>query len=136
MVTGGTAGCTLASRLSEDPNISVLVLERGPVNDTWLSLNPLIASDPTIPNFGATRWECEPMKYCDDRRSGVIRGEVLGGTSRINSLIYTRGTKADNDAWTALGHPDWGYNKVLPYFVKSETSLDYGNSTYHGNTGR
>ncbi|KAF7874309.1 hypothetical protein EAF04_002981 [Stromatinia cepivora] len=135
VVGGGTAGCVLASRLSEDPNVSVLVLERGPANDTWLSRNPLITSDPTISTFGATRWKCEPMKYCDDRRSGVIRGEVLGGTSRINSMIYTRGTKADYDAWAALGHPDWSYDKLLPYFVKSETSLDYKNSVYHGDTG-
>ncbi|EDN91581.1 hypothetical protein SS1G_00984 [Sclerotinia sclerotiorum 1980 UF-70] len=65
-----------------------LVLESRPANDTWLSRNPLISSDPTISAFGATRWKCEPMKYCDDRRSGVIRGEVLGGTSRINIMGF------------------------------------------------
>ncbi|KAI9643938.1 hypothetical protein NHQ30_007289 [Ciborinia camelliae] len=135
VVGGGTAGCTLASRLSEDPNISVLVLECGPANDTWLSRNPLISSNPTIPIFGSTRWKCEPMKYCDNRQSGVIRGDVLGGTSRINSMIYTRGAAADYDAWATLGHPEWSYDKVLPYFVKSETSLDYKNSPHHGNSG-
>ncbi|TGO48770.1 hypothetical protein BCON_0230g00130 [Botryotinia convoluta] len=135
VVSGGTAGCTLASRLSENPKISVLVLECGPANDTWLSRNPLISSDPTRPTFGATRWKSEPMKYCDNRRSGVFRGEVLGGTSRINSMIYTRGTAADYDAWASLGHSEWSYEKLLPYFVKSETSLDYQDSTYHGNTG-
>lgn len=135
MISGGTAGCTLASRLSENPEISVLVLECGPANDTWLSRNPLISSDPTRPTFGATRWKSEPMKYCDGRRSGVIRGEALGGTSRINSMIYTRGTPADYDAWASLGHSEWSYEKLLPYFVKSETSLDYQDSTHHGNTG-
>ncbi|KAF7883510.1 uncharacterized protein EAF02_005430 [Botrytis sinoallii] len=135
IVGGGTAGCTLASRLSENPEISVLVLECGSANDTWLSRNPLISSDPTRPTFGTTRWKSEPMKYCDDRRSGVIRGEVLGGTSRINSMIYTRGTPADYDAWASLGYSEWNYEKLLPYFVKSETSLDYQDSTYHGNTG-
>ncbi|TGO30866.1 hypothetical protein BPAE_0003g01520 [Botrytis paeoniae] len=135
IVGGGTAGCTLASRLSEDPDISVLVLECGPANDTWLSRNPLISSDPTRPTFGATRWKSEPMKYCDDRQSGVIRGEVLGGTSRINSMIYTRGTAADYDAWASLGHSEWSYEKLLPYFVKSETFLDYQDTTYHGNAG-
>ncbi|TGO17295.1 hypothetical protein BTUL_0019g00850 [Botrytis tulipae] len=135
VVSGGTAGCTLASRLSENPEISVLVLECGPANDTWLSRNPLISSDPTRPTFGATRWKSEPMKYCDDRRSGVIRREALGGTSRINSMIYTRGTPADYDAWASLGHSEWSYEKLLPYFVKSETSLDYQDSTYHGTTG-
>ncbi|CCD44249.1 hypothetical protein BofuT4_P058290.1 [Botrytis cinerea T4] len=118
-----------------DPNISVLVLECGPANDTWLSRNPLISSDPTHPTFGATRWKSEPMRYCDNRPSGVIRGEVLGGTSRINSMIYTRSTAADYDAWASLGYSEWSYKKLLPYFVKSETSLDYQNSTYHGNTG-
>ncbi|KAM0176813.1 hypothetical protein ACHAPF_004670 [Botrytis cinerea] len=118
-----------------NPNISVLVLECGPANDTWLSRNPLISSDPTHPTFGATRWKSEPMRYCDNRPSGVIRGEVLGGTSRINSMIYTRSTAADYDAWASLGYSEWSYKKLLPYFVKSETSLDYQNSTYHGNTG-
>ncbi|TEY62500.1 hypothetical protein BOTCAL_0161g00170 [Botryotinia calthae] len=111
VVSGGTAGCTLASRLSEDPDISALVLECGPANDTWLSRNPLISSDPTRPTFGATRWKSEPMIYCDNRQSGVIRGEVLGGTSRINSMIYTRGTTADYDTWASLGHSEWSYEK-------------------------
>ncbi|ESZ89903.1 hypothetical protein SBOR_9715 [Sclerotinia borealis F-4128] len=134
VIGGGTAGCALASRLSENADISVLVLEYGPANDTWLSRNPVISSDPTVPTFGSTRWQCETMEHCDNRRSGVIRGEVLGGTSRINSMIYTRGCAADYDAWAALGHHEWSYDKVLPYFVKSETSLDYGKSSYHGNS--
>jgi choline dehydrogenase len=112
------------------------VLERGPANDTWLSRNPVISSDLTIPTFDSTRWQCEAMQHCDDRRSGVIRGEVLGGTSRINSMIYTRGCAADYDAWAALGHHEWSYDKSLPYFVKSETSLDYGKSYCHGNSGK
>ncbi|PQE05352.1 choline dehydrogenase protein [Rutstroemia sp. NJR-2017a BVV2] len=117
VIGGGIAGCALASRLSENADVSVLVLEY-------------------VPMFGSTRWQCETMEHCDNRRSGVIRGEVLGGTSRINSMIYTRGCAADYDAWVALGYHDWSYDKLLPYFVKSETSLDYGDSSHHRNSGK
>ena len=75
------------------------------------------------------------MKDCDDRRKLIVLGEVLGGTSRINGMIYTRGSAADYDAWSSMGHPDWGYKKVLPYFMKAETTLHRPQSDYRGHSG-
>lgn len=132
---GGTAGCVLASRLSEDSNTSVLLLERGPVNDTWMSRIPLVSSNILRADGGATSWYSEPLKYCDNRQSLAFRAEVLGGGSRINSMVYTRSTAADYDLWARLGHPDWSYEKLLPYFDKSETALGQKKSSYRGQSG-
>jgi choline dehydrogenase len=84
---------------------------------------------------GALSWNCEPMKYCDDRRSLAFCGEVLGGGSRINSMVYTRGRKADYDAWAEMGHSEWSYEKVLPFFVQGETSLNQPKSGYRSDSG-
>jgi choline dehydrogenase-like flavoprotein len=132
---GGTAGCVLASRLSEDPNVSILVLERGVANNTWMSRIPLVSADILRPDYGSVNWFCEPMKNCDSRETWVVRGEVLGGNSRINSMVYTRGGAAEYDAWSAMGHSEWSYDKVLPYFVKAETSLSTPESKYRGRAG-
>jgi choline dehydrogenase-like flavoprotein len=75
------------------------------------------------------------MKHCDDRRSLLFCGEVLGGGSRVNSMVYSRGSPADFNAWAAMGHPEWSYEKVLPYFVKGETSLNQPKSSYRGDSG-
>ncbi|EPE32304.1 FAD/NAD(P)-binding protein [Glarea lozoyensis ATCC 20868] len=120
VVGGGTAGCVLASRLSEDPKVSVLLIERGPLNDSWMSRIPLLSTDIFNPSTGAVSWDCEPLKYCDDRVTQLYCGEVMGGTSRINGMVYTRGNPAEYEAWAALGYPNWSYEKVLPYFIKSE----------------
>lgn len=125
----------MASRLSENPDISVLLLERGSVSDTWISRIPIISSNIFRPDGGATSWNCEPMIHCDDRKSEFYCGEVMGGGSRINAMVYTRGCRADYDAWAALGHSDWSYGKVLPYFVKGEKTLDRPNSKYRGDSG-
>jgi len=76
------------------------------------------------------------MKYCDDRKSLFFRGEVLGGASRINSTVYSRGAKADYNAWAALGLPKWSYEKVLPFFVKGERNLNQPKSYFRGTTGK
>lgn len=135
VIGGGTAGCVLASRLSEDPNTSVLLLERGMANDTWMSRVPLVSSNILDPATGATSWYSEPMKHCDGRRDLLFCGEVLGGTSRINGMVYTRGSVADYNAWSSMGHPEWDYEKVLPYFVKAETTLNRPKSKYRGDSG-
>ena len=88
---GGTAGCTLASRLTEDPSVSVLLIERGPVADTWGSRVPLISADPYGKETLANRWWSLPLEGADDRYVEVVRGEGLGGSSRINAMLYTRG---------------------------------------------
>ncbi|CAG8955202.1 hypothetical protein HYFRA_00007218 [Hymenoscyphus fraxineus] len=135
VVGGGTAGCVLASRLSENPEISVLVLERGPINDNWLSQIPIVSSNILRADGGASSWLCEPMKFCNNRQSLFFCGELMGGGSRINSMVYSRGSRADFEAWAALGHPEWSYEKVLPYFVKGEKALDQPKSDYRGHSG-
>ena len=81
----------LASRLSEDPTITVLLLEQGPVADTWASRVPLISGNPYRSGTLARTWWSLPMPDADNRCLEVMRGEALGGTSRINCMYYTRG---------------------------------------------
>ncbi|KAF4620148.1 hypothetical protein G7Y89_g14673 [Cudoniella acicularis] len=135
VVGGGTAGCVLASRLSENSNTSVLLLERGPVNDTWISRVPIISSNILNPNTGASSWLCEPMKHCNGRQSLLFCGEVMGGGSRVNGMVYHHGTAADFDSWAEMGHPEWSYEKVLPFFVKSERTIGQPKSDYRGDSG-
>lgn len=96
----------MASRLSEDPNRSVLVLERGLANSTWMSRIPLVGSNILNPDMGAVSWYSEAMKHCGDRPDLVCCGEALGGTSPINGMIYTRGSVADYDSWASTGYPE------------------------------
>jgi choline dehydrogenase len=132
---GGIAGCILAPRFSEDPTISVLVLERGFVNDRLMSRISLITSNIFDKSYGVVTTTSEPMTHCDGRQSPVVSCEALGGASRINAMLYTRGTVADYDAWRDLGHPEWGYEKILRYFVKGENTLTRPGSSYRGKSG-
>jgi choline dehydrogenase len=120
---GGTAGYVLASWLSEDPGVTVLLIERERVNDTWISRVPSLSSNIFDPSTGAVSWDCEPLKNCDNRTPKLYCGEVMGGTSRINGMVYTRGSSAEYDSWAALGFSNWSYEKVLPYFITSENHI-------------
>ncbi|TFY74655.1 hypothetical protein EWM64_g9357 [Hericium alpestre] len=135
IVGGGSAGCCLASRLSEDPSVTVLLLERGNVTDTWASKVPLISSDLFRSGTPAARWTTQPMPEVDGRTLEVVRGEALGGTSRVNGLVYTRGAPGDYNLWKELGHEGWGYDDLLPYFVKSEKTLSQPPSSFRGSEG-
>lgn len=101
-----------------------------------MSRIPLVSANILESTYGAVNWDCEPMEHLDNRQAWVVRGEVLGGSSRVNSMIYSRGGPAEYDAWAAMGHPDWGYEKVLPYFVKAENSLSTPASRFRGKTGK
>ncbi|TBU55973.1 hypothetical protein BD310DRAFT_979202 [Dichomitus squalens] len=126
IVGGGTSGAVLASRLSEDPAVSVLVLEKGQVVDTWITRIPLLFANPTSKNFVSVRWMSAPQTHADNRTLPMVRGEVLGGGgSRINGALYTRGTPYDYNRWEELGNVGWGYNDLEPYFVKSENTLTH-----------
>ncbi|KAI0633939.1 alcohol oxidase [Trametes polyzona] len=135
IVGGGTAGCVLASRLSEDPSVSVLVIEQGPVADTWASRVPLISGNPYRSGTVAATWWARPMPQVDGRSLQVMRGEALGGTSRINALLYTRGPPGDYNRWKELGCHGWGYSDLEPYFVKSEDTLSHPASQFRGKNG-
>ena len=134
IVGAGSAGAVLAGRLSEDPNTNVLLLEAGPPNQSlWLHL-PIGYSKTMWSNKYNWRFETEPDANMDDRRLYWPRGKTLGGSSSINGLIYIRGQREDYDHWAALGNQGWGYDDVLPYFIRSEGNVR-GASPYHGGDG-
>lgn len=134
VVGAGSAGCVLASRLSQDPAIKVLLLEAGPADRSlWLHL-PI--------GYGKTMWSTkynwcfytDPDPNMNGRRIYWPRGKTLGGSSAINGLIYIRGQREDYDFWAEQGNAGWSYKDILPYFIKSETN-QRGASEFHGNTG-
>ena len=134
IVGAGSCGCTLAGRLTEDPNVRVLLLEAGPADRSfWIHL-PI--------GYGKTMWspvynwkfETAPDPGMNNRKLYWPRGKTLGGSSSINGLIYIRGQKEDYDAWAAQGNEGWSFDEVLPYFIRSEGN-QRGASRYHGGEG-
>ena len=134
IVGAGSSGCVLAARLSEDPQRKVLVLEAGPP-DRFLWIHIPIG-------YGKTMWdkrvnwcfETDPDPGMDGRRIYWPRGKTLGGSSSINGLIYIRGQREDYDNWAALGNRGWGFDDVLPLFIRSETN-QRGVGPFHGERG-
>jgi choline dehydrogenase len=133
IVGAGSAGCALASRLSEDPDVTVLLLEAGPAD------RPLYVHIPaaTVKLFKTARdwnYATEPQAQAADRRLYWPRGRMLGGSSSMNHSMYLRGHRADYDGWAARGNPGWGYDDVLPCFKRGERN-PRGPSDFHGGAG-
>jgi choline dehydrogenase len=130
IVGAGSAGCVLAARLSEDPDVKVLLLESGPP-DTKENIHVPLG----YLQLGATDvdWDYHsaPEQHCGGRRITLPRGRVLGGSSSINAMVYIRGNHRDYDEW---GVPGWAWADLLPYFVKSEDN-ERGASDLHGTGG-
>ncbi len=135
VVGGGSAGCVLAARLSEDPAVNVLLLEAGDDERQFRRIRMPLAwrdafRDPRL-SWG---FETEPEPFADGRRVPAPRGKVLGGSNSVNGLMYMRGCPADYDDWAKHGLPGWDYAGVLPYFRRSESNWR-GASRFHGGTG-
>ncbi|KDN27141.1 glucose-methanol-choline oxidoreductase [Vibrio fortis] len=134
IVGGGSAGCVLASRLSEDPNVEVCLLEAGGKDNSPLIHTPIgvAAIMPTkIHNWG---FETVPQPGLNGRKGYQPRGKTLGGSSSINAMMYARGHKYDYDLWQELGNAGWSYHDCLPYFKKAENNEQHCDD-YHGQGG-
>ncbi len=134
IVGGGSAGCLLANRLSENPGISVCLLEAGPSDDTWLTRVPFALLLLMRSRERNWRFRTEPQEHLVGRRLFWPRGRTLGGSSSINAMCYTRGHPADYDRWASLGNRGWGYREVLPYFIDDE-NREKGATPCHGTGG-
>ncbi|VDB84007.1 unnamed protein product [Peniophora sp. CBMAI 1063] len=135
IVGGGTAGCVLASRLSEDRNLKILLIERGAAEDTWTSKVPMMSADTFRAGGPARRWFSQPLVEANDRCLEVVHGEGLGGTSLVNGMLYTRGAPGDYERWAQQGNPGWSYKDIEHLFRKSERTLSQPPSDFRGKQG-
>jgi choline dehydrogenase-like flavoprotein len=133
IVGAGSAGCTLAARLSEDPSVRVLLLEAGG-KDSSLKIKIPAAFPQQFHTKLDWDFATEPEPHVDGRSLFVPRGKALGGSSSMNAMLYVRGRPLDYDSWAAQGAPGWSYADVLPYFIKAEDNVR-GPSEYHGAGG-
>jgi choline dehydrogenase-like flavoprotein len=134
IVGAGSAGCTLANRLTEDPNVTVCLIEAGPTHKHWSVSTPGLALVNMVTKKRNWGFETVPQEGLGGRRGYQPRGKVLGGSSGTNAMIYIRGHRADFDHWEAEGNSGWGYADVLPYFKKAEDRAA-GENDYHATGG-
>ncbi len=135
IVGAGTAGCALAGRLAEDPDVRVCLLEAGGSDAHPFVRTPaLVGAGDRQPRVN-WRFETVPQAHLNGRRIPQPRGKVVGGSGSINGMVYSRGHPRDYDDWAAAGATGWSFAEVLPYFTRSENNEDYPPSVYHGRGG-
>ncbi len=134
IIGAGSAGCVLANRLSEDPDVKVLLLEAGPRD--WHPLIHMPAGLAKLVGHKGVNWNYDtaPEPQLNNRTLWWPRGKVLGGSSSINAMCYIRGVAGDYDDWAAHGASGWDWNTVLPYFKRSEGN-SRGGDALHGGDG-
>jgi choline dehydrogenase-like flavoprotein len=134
IVGGGSAGCVLAARLSENPLVRVCLVEAGPADRSALIHCP--GGLALLARTGKFNWDFEtvPQPGLGGRRGWQPRGKVLGGSSSVNAMIYLRGAREDYDGWAAGGNPGWSWRDVLPYFRRAEHN-ERGGDAFHGTGG-
>lgn len=134
IVGAGSAGCVLANRLSSSGQHSVLALEAGGSDRKFWIQTPIGYGKTFYDERVNWAYQSEPQKDLDNRVSYWPRGKVIGGSSSINAMVYIRGQQADYNDWLQLGNNGWGWNDVLPYFIKSETNSE-GGDAFRGDSG-
>jgi choline dehydrogenase len=134
IVGAGSAGCVLANRLSEDPNVSVCLIDFGGSDNSIFIKMPTALSIPM--NMDKYNWgfKSTPEKGLQGRVLDCPRGKVMGGSSSINGMVYVRGHACDFDQWETAGAKGWSYQDVLPYFKKAENWVK-GGDIYRGDNG-
>ncbi len=135
IVGAGAAGSVLAARLSEDPAVTVCVLEAGPADtNPWIHVP---AGFVKVMGNPAVTWQfrTEPGENTAGRRIATVQGRVLGGSSSINGMIYNRGQPADLDSWAQRGNRGWGYADMLPYYRRTERRIGLDPADKHGREG-
>lgn len=134
VIGAGSAGCVMANRLSENPSNRVLLVEAGgPDNNPFIHMPAGLAQLAKNTKINWT-YKTEPQAGLNQRQLFWPRGKVLGGSSSINAMIYTRGQHEDYDHWASLGNSDWNFDSVLPYFLKAENQ-QLGASDFHATGG-
>jgi choline dehydrogenase len=132
VIGGGSAGCCVAGRLSEDLVTSICLLEAGGPDDSVFVRAPLGFAATASLNINSWGYHTVPQAGFNGRQGFQPRGKVMGGSSSVNAMVYTRGNPQDYDNWAALGNKGWSYQDVLPVFKRSEHNECFGATAYRG----